>query len=400
MGAIGGIVDFRNSNINFNALNAIQASQVLRGRGRSVAYLDCGIGMLYNADEFSCGGQPIFSERRGYKTALVIDSPFFDGCLAMEAYRAYGVEFIGMLRLPFAMALYDSERRMLLLARDKKGKKPLYYSVRSGKVLFSSEVKGLLATKNDSIRVNADILSAHLTSPIGIYSASDIYADVYEVRQGECILFTEVGISKFFYRESHDKKITVRSPLKFDEKIPLLTTCDIDRAAVFSALEDALIAFDMPQFDTFMPSLCQLYLNAEKAKVSSFQFKDPIKRRSVFYSYEREDRLNAFYGKYGNGVIPKIDEREYDCIKEQNEQILKFLTEAFFSVDRNGMLFLKEVFGDAKWNCLLGIFGKSKVKREDTELYIRILGMIYQAVEWAKLRDIDLLRTENVSSHI
>ena len=64
MGAIGGIVDFRNSNINFNALNAIQASQVLRGRGRSVAYLDCGIGMLYNADEFSCGGQPIFSERR------------------------------------------------------------------------------------------------------------------------------------------------------------------------------------------------------------------------------------------------------------------------------------------------------------------------------------------------
>ena len=394
MGAIGGIVDFKNSNIDFTAFNAIQTSQALRGRGNSTAYLNCGIGMFYSADAFSSVDQPIFSERRGYKSALIIDSPFFDGRLAMEAYRAYGVEFVGMLQLPFAMALYDSERRMLLLARDKKGKKPLYYSVRSGKVIFASEPKGILATQKDAIRVNADILSAHLTSPIGIYGASDIYADIYEVRQGECILFTALGISKFFYRESQHKKITVKLPQKFDEIQPLMS-CDIDSAEVFSALDDALIAFDMPQFDSFMPSLCRLYLNADNAKKNSFQFKDPIKRRSIFYSYEREDRFNAFYGKQGIGVISKINEVEHHGIKEENEQILKFLTEAFFSIDRNGTLFLREIFGDTKWNCLLGIFDRSKIKKEDTELYIRILGMIYQTVEWSKLRDIKLLQKES-----
>ena len=61
-------------------------------------------------------------------------------------YRAYGVEVVSMLDLPFALALYDSERRMLLLARDKKGKRPLYYCFKSGRVLFSSEPKGVLAT--------------------------------------------------------------------------------------------------------------------------------------------------------------------------------------------------------------------------------------------------------------
>ena len=50
MGAIGGIVDFRNGNIDFSAFNAISKAQILRGRKSSVAYVDSNVGMFYNSD--------------------------------------------------------------------------------------------------------------------------------------------------------------------------------------------------------------------------------------------------------------------------------------------------------------------------------------------------------------
>ena len=393
MAAIGGIVDFRNSSVDFGAVNAIRRAQALRGRGESTAYIDSGVGMFYSADDFSLDKQPILSERRGYKAALVMDSPFFDGRLAMEAYRAYGVEVVSMLDLPFALALYDSERRMLLLARDKKGKRPLYYCFKSGRVLFSSEPKGVLATKNEPIKINRDILSAHLTSPIGIYGASDIYTDIFEVRCGECILFTEVGMSRFFYRGNTERRIKAKMPSPSNERA-ISAFGDIDKKVLLSILDDALIAFDMPQFDAFMPSLCQIYMNVGGSQVSVFQFKDAIKRRSLLYSYEREDRFNAFYGKAGIGIMPKIEESEYRQIEYENNRILEVLTDIFFSMDRDGMLFLRGVFGDAKLNFLVSTLDKGRIKKEDTELYVRILGMLYQAVEWSRLRNLELLSSE------
>ena len=77
----------------------------------------------------------------------------------------------------------------------------------------------MLAIKKENIRVKGQILSAHLTSPIGVYSAADIYSDVFEVRCGECILFTEFGMSKFFYRENPRKKINSKSLFKFKNRI-------------------------------------------------------------------------------------------------------------------------------------------------------------------------------------
>ena len=388
MGAIGGVVDFRNSNIDFSALNGIRRALSLRGRKESVAYLDSSVGMFYNSDGFFESKQPILSERRGYKASLVIDSPFWDGQSVMEEYRVRGVEFVGMLKESFAVALYDSERRMLLLARDKKGRKPLYYSAKSGKVLFSSEPKGLLALKKGAIRVNKEALSSHLTSPIGIYGAADIYPDIFEVRCGECILFSEFGMSKFFYRENPSKKISSKKR-ESTNGIPIEPFCDVDEKIVVASLEDALVAFDIPQFDLYMPSVCALFSNiAEENK--TFQFKDYVKRYSLSYSYEREDRLNSFYGKMGVGVMTRIAGAEADYINNEAREILRILTDLFFSLDRNDMLFVREIFGDAKLNCLISIFDKRSERKEDTAHIVRILGMIYQAVEFSRLREVEL----------
>ncbi|MBV8755465.1 MAG: asparagine synthase (glutamine-hydrolyzing) [Hyphomicrobiales bacterium] len=59
-------------------------------------------------------------------------------------YQAWGAEVFRRLRGMFAIALWDKSARKLLLARDRFGKKPLYYVKTGDLILFGSEIKALL----------------------------------------------------------------------------------------------------------------------------------------------------------------------------------------------------------------------------------------------------------------
>lgn len=64
----------------------------------------------------------------------------------VEGYRAWGDGVIERLDGMFAIGLIDLEQRRLLLARDRTGKKPLFYSIDGGAIRFASEVKAILAS--------------------------------------------------------------------------------------------------------------------------------------------------------------------------------------------------------------------------------------------------------------
>ena len=62
----------------------------------------------------------------------------------VHAYEQWGDDCVKHLRGMFAFAIWDAPRRRLLLARDRVGKKPLYYAEHDGALLFGSELKTLL----------------------------------------------------------------------------------------------------------------------------------------------------------------------------------------------------------------------------------------------------------------
>ncbi|MBI2890123.1 MAG: asparagine synthase (glutamine-hydrolyzing) [Nitrospirae bacterium] len=64
----------------------------------------------------------------------------------LAAYREHGMDFLGRLRGMFAMALFDTRRPRLILARDRIGKKPLYFARSGDAFLFASEPKAILAS--------------------------------------------------------------------------------------------------------------------------------------------------------------------------------------------------------------------------------------------------------------
>jgi asparagine synthase (glutamine-hydrolysing) len=63
----------------------------------------------------------------------------------VHLYEEYGERCVEFLSGMFAFAIWDSNQEKLLLARDRIGQKPLFYLQEDNRLLFSSEIKGLLA---------------------------------------------------------------------------------------------------------------------------------------------------------------------------------------------------------------------------------------------------------------
>ena len=81
----------------------------------------------------------------------------------LHLYRRYGLDMFSRMNGMYAFALWDTERRSLLLARDGIGVKPLYYCEMSSGVLFASEIKALLACGEVPRDLDPEALDEHLT---------------------------------------------------------------------------------------------------------------------------------------------------------------------------------------------------------------------------------------------
>lgn len=80
----------------------------------------------------------------------------------VHLYEEYGINCLKRLNGMFGLALFDAKKKYLYIARDRLGIKPLYYTVASGRFLFSSELKSLLSTGLVSKELDCEGLSRFL----------------------------------------------------------------------------------------------------------------------------------------------------------------------------------------------------------------------------------------------
>jgi len=81
----------------------------------------------------------------------------------VHAYEQWGTACVERLRGMFAFGLWDQRRHRLFLARDRVGKKPLFYTQNKGRFLFASELQGLLADPEVPREVHLPALDAYLS---------------------------------------------------------------------------------------------------------------------------------------------------------------------------------------------------------------------------------------------
>ncbi len=109
----------------------------------------------------------------------------------VHLYEEYGADCVDRLRGMFGFALWDSKRKLLLIARDRLGIKPLYYAESGGRLLFGSELKSLLQTGDIERNLNWASV-AHYFSFLTTPNAESIIDGVKKLEPG-CRLIARPG---------------------------------------------------------------------------------------------------------------------------------------------------------------------------------------------------------------
>ncbi|HUE17423.1 MAG TPA: asparagine synthase (glutamine-hydrolyzing) [Planctomycetaceae bacterium] len=81
----------------------------------------------------------------------------------VHLYEEYGPDCVSHLRGMFAFAIWDERKKRLFLARDRIGKKPLFYRLEADRLLFGSELKALLQFPGAPRELNPAALDLYLT---------------------------------------------------------------------------------------------------------------------------------------------------------------------------------------------------------------------------------------------
>jgi asparagine synthase (glutamine-hydrolysing) len=130
--------------------------------------------------DLASGDQPIYNEDRS--VAVVLNGEIYnyrelrrrlqsrghsfrtagDTEVIAHLYEQEGTDFVRSLHGMFAVAVWDANERRLVLARDRLGKKPLFYAERNGVLSFASELAALLEDREISRSVDYGALDAYL----------------------------------------------------------------------------------------------------------------------------------------------------------------------------------------------------------------------------------------------
>jgi asparagine synthase (glutamine-hydrolysing) len=113
----------------------------------------------------------------------------------IAAYREWGLAALDRLVGMFAFALWDADRRRLVLARDRLGIKPLYYRLADGVLTFGSELGALRRHRAFRGEIDRGALGRFLRSGF-VTGAQSIYRDTFRVLPGEYVLWEDGELSR------------------------------------------------------------------------------------------------------------------------------------------------------------------------------------------------------------
>ena len=210
MCGICGELSFDDATVDEPAVTAMVASLCHRGPDHGATFVagnarvGLGFRRLSIIDLRSAANQPIGNEDgtiqlifngeiynyRELRAPLVAAGHHFrsnsDSEVIVHLYEEHGEHAIDRLDGMFALALWDARRNELLLARDRAGKKPLFVWNRPDRVIFSSEIKAMLARPGTRLQVDEQAIPYYFLHGY-VPHPQTFYRDVTHVEPGTVV---------------------------------------------------------------------------------------------------------------------------------------------------------------------------------------------------------------------
>ena len=139
--------------------------------------------------------------------------------IILHGYREWGDELWDKLNGMFAVALYDKKDQSLRLVRDHFGIKPLYVAQpANGQLLFSSEIKALLATGKVRRLPNDKTIYRYLTFRIQDDSPETFFQDITRVESGQLWIIKKGKVTKQRFTKLEEELANSKGGRSYDEQ--------------------------------------------------------------------------------------------------------------------------------------------------------------------------------------
>ncbi len=243
MCSISGIFSFNGKPPNIEKLSKANYSMSHRGPDAKGIWFQDSIALAHNRlsifDLSKNADQPMKSQSK--KNVIVFNGEIYnwielkkkitkikwksksDTEVLIEAYQKYGINFLDHLNGMFSFAIYDIDKKELLIARDRLGVKPLYWTIKKQEFIFSSEIKGILALGINK-RPCKKTLKDFLFNGLIDHSEKTLFKNVYQLEPGCFLKIKSNGeIQKKKYWNLKDKVLDKSEKLKNKSKNYILS---------------------------------------------------------------------------------------------------------------------------------------------------------------------------------
>ncbi len=156
-------------------------------------------GEVYNFNEIGAKLGMGSHDKKGMKFRSSSDTE-----VILEAFAAYGTNFVHELNGMFAFAIYDTLNKELYLYRDRMGIKSLYFYWDGKNFAFASELKALRLLENIEFSVNKDAIHDFLH--LGYIPAPhSIYNNIYKLKSGSYLKLSQTNLEIRRYWNVYNK---------------------------------------------------------------------------------------------------------------------------------------------------------------------------------------------------
>jgi asparagine synthase (glutamine-hydrolysing) len=187
------------------------------GGAQPISGEDGSVTIVFNGEIYSFQELRPQLENHGHTFATNSDTEAI-----VHAYEEYGAACVNHLRGMFAFAIWDEKERELFIARDRVGKKPLYYTItKDGTFVFGSEIKSILEHPEVDREIDLEALDAYFTLGY-VPDPLSIFRGIRKLPPGHHLTFSSRGLSIQQYWDFNFKPSASRNPDDYVDELRAL----------------------------------------------------------------------------------------------------------------------------------------------------------------------------------